>query len=155
MIHLINKTFKICATLLIPLGGLTFLHAQDNPLEATIEAYIVTNAPDGSEQLAPAEVANPGDVIVYRARFENQGEAALDSVRPIVPIPVGLEYVADSVNPAPQEASIDGATFQPFPVLDAAGQPVDPASYRSFRWELEKLEFGAPFTAELRARLTQ
>jgi uncharacterized repeat protein (TIGR01451 family) len=131
------------------------LSAQADPLVAKIDAYIVTTAADSSEVLKLAEVANPGDIILYRASFENKGTADLDTVKPVLPIPVGLEYVAGSVRPEPKEVSLDGVTFQAFPAVDAQGEPVSPSVYRAFRWDLDTLPAGAPFTAELRAKLVQ
>lgn len=144
-------TFLSCISLTV----FASISAAADSLSARIDAYLVTTAPDGSEALKLAEVANPGDVILYRAIFENQAESALVSVRPVLPIPVGLEYSAGSVSPKPQEGSLDGATFKPFPILDSTGEPVAAGTYRAFRWEVSKLDAGAPFTAELRAKLVQ
>ncbi|MGZ0657227.1 hypothetical protein ACWPKO_03800 [Coraliomargarita sp. W4R53] len=135
------------------LSSVSVLSAQADPLVAQIDAYIVTTVPDQAEVLKLAEAANPGDIILYRATFENQGDAVLDAVKPIIPIPVGLAYVGGSAKPEPKEVSLDGTTFQAYPAVDAQGEPVAPSAYRALRWELSTLEADALFTAELRAKL--
>jgi len=135
------------------LSSVSALSAQADPLVAQIDAYIVTTAPDQAEVLKLAEVANPGDMILYRATFENQGEVALDAVKPIIPIPVGLAYVGGSAKPEPKEVSLDGTNFQPYPAVNQLGESVAPSAYRALRWDLGTLKADAPFTAELRAKL--
>lgn len=125
-----------------------------DPLAARIDAYIVSFAVDGTEVKEPAEVATPGDVILYEAAFENRGSAALIDLKPVIPVPTGLQYLAGSASPAPVACSLDGETFQDFPILDTTtGAPIDASLYRALRWELSRLAPGEHFQAQLRAQL--
>lgn len=83
----------VACLVLLSSVSVSVLSAQADPLVAQIDAYIVTNAPDST-------------VILYRASFEDQSNAVLDAVKPTIPIPVGLEYVAKSVKPKPKEVSL-------------------------------------------------
>ncbi|MDQ8193924.1 hypothetical protein QEH59_05780 [Coraliomargarita sp. SDUM461004] len=135
--------------------SMSALAAQSDPLVAQIDAYIVTTDPDSAEVLELAEVANPGDIILYRATFKNQSDTALTAVQPVIPIPAGLEYIEGSAKPAPQEVSLDGITFESLSAVNASGEPVDTTAFRALRWSIDALESDVPFTAELRARLVQ
>lgn len=129
-----------------------FTFGQDGDLRADIEAFIVKEVA-GEEVLESADVANPGDVILYQATFENRGDSVLSEIKPTIPIPASLVYVDGSAKPEPQAFSVDGVNFRPFPALDSAGEPMDPAAIRALRWHLETLEAESPFNPQLRAKL--
>lgn len=148
MKNLKNSLLAIAITTGLP----ALLAGQNADLRADIEAFIVTEV-EGETILEPAEVANPGDIILYQAEFENQSEGPLSELKPTIPIPASLVYVAGSAKPEPQEVSTDGVRFQPFPALDASGEPLEASAIRAVRWHLETLDTGAPFEAELRAEL--
>lgn len=100
------------------------------------------------ERQVPVGVVRPGDVLVYRLRATNRGEAP--ALRPRIedPIPPGTVLLPESVEPAigSPTASLDGgATWNEFPVivetLDGEGRPIRmPAAaeaYTHLRWVLD------------------
>jgi len=115
---------------------------------------------NGKEAESPADKAKPGDLIEYRAEYRNAGAKVQNKVVATVPIPSGMEYVADSASPQPSLASTDGRTFAAVPLkrtVQRDGSPVEeivPASaYRFLRWNLGKLAPGASATVKARARI--
>lgn len=157
--NILKQFMKLSCSRIIPLFAAIIanatLYADVEPLSAKIDAYIISADSDAGETLRLADAANPGDVILYRAVFENTSDAPLESVQPVVPVPVAMTYIDDSAKPRPAEASLDGVNFQAFPILGANGEPVAPEEYRAFRWNAASLQPGVPFTVELRARLAR
>jgi len=118
-------------------------------------------ATDKGESLAPADTAKPGDVIEYEATYKNRGQSPVLNVAATVPIPAGLALVAESSRPIAQQASLDGKTFAPIPLMrevkNPAGitekQPIPLGEYRALRWVLPELAAGADAKVALRARV--
>jgi len=120
--------------------------ADEDPLTSALEAYIVTEAEDGSEAVEPAESVIPGDLIEYRIKYSNNGENAISGLVVTGPVPSGVEYVgesADSEEPHDLEVSTDdGETWQVEPVVrtvtDESGETreevVPPSDYTHVRW---------------------
>lgn len=101
----------------------------------------------GRDVLAPADQARPGDLIEYRALYRNQGRAEARDLAATLPIPRGTHFVPGSAMPRRVEASLDGRTFAPVPLLrkerTADGRTVTrevPATeYVALRWPLGSL----------------
>jgi len=115
----------------------------------------------GKESLQSADKARPGDVIQYDAVYSNTGKGAVKSLQATMPIPEGLELIADSTKPSGALASLDGKTFTPMPVMREVAkpdgtremQPVPLAEYRSLRWSIVELAPGKSATVTARARM--
>ena len=115
----------------------------DGTVRVTLTAQHVTTTA-GHEKLESADKARPGDVIEYRAVYRNDGTTAVRQLMATLPIPVGLEYLASSALPAAAQASLDGRTYAPVPLMRkqrlADGrtvvQEVSPSEYRSLRWPI-------------------
>ena len=116
--------------------------AQGAPeVKSQLTAFRVSRA-DDKETFVAAQNARPGDVIEYRVSYSNAGRGAALNLRPVLPIPVGTAYVANSAAPAPFEASLDGTTFAAAPLtrkvkkadgtLEVVNVPL--AEYRALRW---------------------
>jgi uncharacterized repeat protein (TIGR01451 family) len=110
----------------------------------------VATQPDGKEALVAADAAKPGEVIEYKATYQNKGNAPLRRLEATLPVPVGTEVLPSSVRPANAKASLDGSNFQPIPlkrkVKQADGREVEQlvpyAEYRFLRWSVGTLEAG-------------
>jgi len=132
-----------------------------NDVVVTLKAQKVGLAPDGKEVLQEAQRAMPGEVIQYDAVYRNQGRNGVRNLVPTLPIPPGLEYIADSARPAPSKGSLDGKNFAPLPLKrqvklatgEMVEQAVPPAEIRALRWELGDLDGGAAAQISARARL--
>ena len=119
----------------------------------------------GRDVLAPAEQARPGDLIQYRALYRNAGKGEARGFAATLPIPRGTHYVPGSATPRRVEASLDGRTFAPVPLLrkerTADGRTVTrevPASeYVALRWSLGLLPANQSreVTARVRIEPTQ
>ena len=76
-------------------------------------------------------------------------------------MPECLTFVAGSSQPAGAQASLDGKTFEPIPLLrevkKADGttekQPVPLAEYRALRWSIDLLDAGKETPVQLRAKV--
>jgi uncharacterized repeat protein (TIGR01451 family) len=128
----------------------------------SLVAQRVSKASDGKEILAPADRAFPGEVVQYDAHYRNTSDRGVRNLEPTLPIPAGLEFLLDSAKPAPAQASVDGRTFAPFPLMrkvtrpdgTVEEQPVPPAEYRALRWSIGDLPAGEAVTVSARARLS-
>lgn len=134
--------------------------SAENPVHVALTAQRVTVV-DGRETFAPANEAKPGEVLVYRATCSNDGPKTVHSVLATLPIPAGLEYLPRTAAPAVVQASLDGKTFAPLPLVrrvrGADGrevvQEVPPSEYRFLRWSVGTLAPKAARTVTARARV--
>ena len=151
------STALYCFLTFLVAGTLSAQTATAEPLEALLEAYVVTTDDAGEEVLTKANSAKPGDLILYEAVFTNLGETSLIDLAPTVPIPAGLEYQSFVAVRDPATASLDGSTFIPF--SEALLPPEDPESSAStiqaVRWSISDLAPGDSFTARVYAQLSE
>ena len=116
---------------------------------------------EGKEQLIAADTARPGEVIQYDAVYRNTSRKAVLNLAPTLPIPAGMEFVAESALPVPAQASLDGRTFAPFPLVRKIQRPdgrieevpVPVSEYRALRWNVGELNADATTRIIARARL--
>ena len=145
------------------LGGTDAAAAESKgDVAVSLVAQKVSVGADGKEVLRPADRAFPGEVVQYDAHYRNQARKPVRALEPTLPIPRGLEYLADSARPAPSQASLDGKTFAPVPLTRRVTlpdgsfkeEPVPVSEYRALRWSLGDLEAGKTVTVTARARLS-
>ena len=152
------------ALLAAALAGATPLNAQTapkNPVAISLTAQKVTRDAEGKEQLKPADRALPGEVVQYDALYKNTSSTGVRNLAPTLPIPPGLEFLPETVNPMPAFASVDGRTFAPFPLVRKVTKPdgtveeqaVPASEYRALRWTVGDLESGKSILVSARARL--
>src|SRR5262249_5607851 len=61
----------------------------------------------GKEVLVPADKAQPGELLEYRALYRNDGKTDARGLMATLPIPLGTQYVAGSAIPRGVQASLD------------------------------------------------
>lgn len=129
------------------------------PVETRLEARKVVRAADGTETLASADAARPGEILEYAATYRNTGKRAVTNLAATLPIPPNTELVAGSARPANAQASVDGRTFAVPPlkrrvVRDGKTVEVEiPArEYRYLRWNAPEIggEQSLTFTARVK-----
>ena len=134
-------------------------------LEPTVESQLVANRVvtlAGAEVFKPADKANPGDVIEYRARYVNKGAIGVAALAATIPVPPGTEYWTGTARPNGALASADGINFSAMPLRRAVrtddgktrDELVPTMEYRALRWELGALPAGADAVVSLRVRVT-
>ena len=124
-----------------------------------LSAVKVTVGADGKEAFAPAPSVKPGELIEYRVDYRNKGDESARALEVTLPIPVGLEYLPSSAQPAGARASLDGKAYQAVPlkrmVKGTDGKEIEQlipvAEYRFLRWSASDL--GAGKTARYTARM--
>jgi uncharacterized repeat protein (TIGR01451 family) len=152
----------ICCTLLaIALCAGEAFGQKANDVAVTLKAQKVLRTKEGKEVLQVADRAMPGEIIQYDAVYKNQSSSSVRQLEPTLPIPAGLEYVADSAKPAPARASLDGKSFAPIPLMRQVTLPTGEtkqeqipfSEYRALRWELGNLDAGKTALISARAKL--
>lgn len=131
------------------------------PISAELEALKVTVDAEGKEHLAPAEEVRPGDLLEYRASYRNGGDADVAGIAPVLPVPAGLEFVAQEGPLAAAQASRDGKVFAPIPLTYEVTLPdgsteireVPLAEYRFLKWDPASLAPGEHFLVSARMRV--
>jgi len=134
----------------------------DGDVKVSMTAHRVTTNDRGAERLVAAEQVKPGETIEYRARYRNEGDAAVHQLVASMPIPAGMEFVPGTASPTVVLASLDGKTFAPVPlkrqVKNAKGQPVEELvpyrEYRALRWTIGDLASKGEETVRARMRVT-
>lgn len=133
--------------LLLPLLLTAAAARAEMPVHVELETFRVVTAPEGSERLEATEVIEPGAVLEYRATYTNRGTESVRGLTPRLPIPEETVYRADTASPAMVEASTDGESFAPIPLVRAvvrpdgrtSSEPVPYAEYRFLRWHIDEL----------------
>jgi len=101
----------------------------------------------GGDVLKPAAEAKPGDILQYRSVYANGGTSAAAHLLATLPVPAGTTLQASGVDPSGAEASVDGKTFAPMPLMHSVvgkdgtshQEPVPLADIRALRWDLGTL----------------
>jgi uncharacterized repeat protein (TIGR01451 family) len=136
-------------------------HADD--IQSSLRVSRVVAQTSGTEEYQAAASARPGDLLEYVAQYRNTSTHPIKQLTPTLPIPIGMEYVPDSAQPAGVLASIDGNNFSPVPlkrrVVDAGGKLVDELvpyrDYRFLRWPAQDLGAGKTLQVGARARMAK
>jgi uncharacterized repeat protein (TIGR01451 family) len=145
-----------CAAL--PMSALAQTQS-DVAVELTVEQVIVS--PDGKETLASAEKTKPGDTLLYTANHRNVSKFPVQRVQANLPIPAGMEYLADTARPDGAKASTDGVHFFPMPLKRMVKVPdgtereelVPLSEYRKLRWDIGSIEPGQSAVVSARVRV--
>lgn len=136
--------------------------ARQEAVEARLSALKIVRQTNGKETTASADSAKPGDVLEYRVTYSNRSREAVRNLVGTLPIPVGMEYLPKSAQPASITVSLDGVKYQATPVKRKVKSPdgksieqeVSPLEYRSLRWMLGDLAPGKSVTVSARVQLT-
>ena len=131
-----------------------------NGVTVELTANRVTKS-QGRDVLAPAEQARPGDLLQYRALYKNESKTEARGLAATLPIPRGTEYVPGSATPRRVEASLDGRTFAPVPLMrkvrTADGRTVTrevpTKEYVALRWPLGSLPASQSRAVTARVRI--
>jgi uncharacterized repeat protein (TIGR01451 family) len=115
----------------------------------------------GKEAYTPADEARPGEVIEYRATYNNAGAHAVKDFAATLPVPQGLEYLPRTAQPAKLLASLDGKNYASVPltrrVKTADGRfvvrEVPVSEYRFLRWSIGTLAAKSQTQVSARVRV--
>lgn len=118
---------------------------------------------NGSEKKEPGDKAKPGDVVEYRADYQNvsdgQSKGSVSHVNAILPVPSGMEYLPGTALPPEVMASTDDIHYAPVPLKRSVNgsdgktkaELVPYSEYKSLRWDLGEIGPGA--AKSVRARM--
>jgi hypothetical protein len=143
-----DRLFALGLAAIFALACATTANATEpSDVVAELSASKVVTGPDGETLLVPADEIRPGEVVQYQAVYRNAGDAQIQHLAPVLPVPLGLEYLPNSAEPAQVSASLDGRRFAPVPLRRRVTLPdgrdewreVPYAEYRFLRWQLGDL----------------
>lgn len=108
-----------------------------------------------------ADKAKPGDVIEYRVVYKNAGKSPVKNVQGSLPVPIGMELLPQSPQPADVTATVEGTTYAKLPlkriIVAADGKQkeveIPIAEVRGIRWNLGQLQAGESREVVARMRL--
>lgn len=135
--------------------------ADDTAVSAKMTAARVVMQ-QGQETLVAAEQARPGEVLEYRVEYHNTTRSGVSNLVATLPVPPdGVEFIPGTDVPKGAQASLDGKTFAPIPLMRAVKlpggrtemKPVPVGEYRYLRWNLGTLPANAQRTVSARVRL--
>lgn len=138
------------------------IQAQGNEdVTSELTTYRISTDDAGNETAVEVSEFQPGDTIEYRLTYTNNTENDISNLVPTLPIPVGVQYLDDTAEPAISSASLSstGNNFQELPmtreVTQQEGETVEqevPANeFRRLRWMVDSL--AAQESVTLRARV--
>ena len=152
--------FAIALLIMVALGFTVSGAAAAGNVSVRLTANRVTKI-DGREVLIPAAQAHPGETLEYRAVYRNEGAGSARDVAATLPIPRGTSYLRGSAEPSTVEASLDGHTFAPVPLLRRVREPdgrsvlreVPVSEYTALRWPLGSLSARQARAVRARVRI--
>ena len=156
------RWFLVPCLAFVSFGWAPEVFAQEKPaVSIALEARMVKVGEDGKETLVATDKAAPGQIMEYSALCKNESANTVTNLQPIIPIPVGTEYVLESAKPVALSASTDGSVFKPLPlqrdVKQADGsikqEPAPAADYRAVKWSISELRPDAVSIVSLRVRV--
>lgn len=126
----------------------TAAQAQESGVSSNLSVYAITDQTAGGEIDRTTQV-EVGDTLEYRLSYTNNLSATISKLKPVLPIPTGMQYLKDTSQPAISAASLDslGSTFQAPPVKrvvtlpngDSEEEVAEPHTYRRLQWLVESL----------------
>lgn len=136
--------------------------ADKGTVAVTLTGQKVVKGPDGKEKFESADKAKPGDIIMYKAVYQNKGKEMAADVKATIPVPPGTEYVAGSAVPPQVMASVDGKDYAPVPLKRKVKLPsgkeelrnVPIEDYRFIRWDLKTLAPGKNATVSMKVKIS-
>ena len=112
--------------------------------EQTVSREVVTLAADGTRVVSeePARLVAPGDRVVYRLAYRNEGERPATGLVLAMPVPPDVTLLAGSAEgPGAVAYSVDGDRYGALDALtvptEAGERPATLADIRSLRWALD------------------
>src|SRR5690242_3433480 len=90
----------VLALALVLSSAFPLLAADAANVVVNMEAWKVVKGAEGKEKFESADKAKPGDVIEYKAVYQNKGKVAATDVQATIPVPLGTEYLPTSAKPA-------------------------------------------------------
>lgn len=154
--------FLIAAMTVIVTTSHAWAAPEPEPLSIKLTVHKIVIVEDREKHL-PADAAQPGDLLEYRAEYRNTGRTPTTRLKAVVPVPAqGLEYLPGSASPQAVSASVDGRHFAPAPLTRAVTlpdgrrerRPVPVAEYRYLQWNLGELAPGASAVVKARMKVT-
>lgn len=156
-----NIILKIITTFLLSTFLLSFyqqLDAAENPVTTVLKLEKVTKDVKGKEVLTEVKQAKPGELLQYTLTVTNGSDREITNVTPVLPIPSGMKYVADSAKPSNAQASTDSKNYSEMPlkvkIKNAKGKTetvvVPYVEYRSLRWTISKMKAKTSITVSAR-----
>ena len=155
----VQRRLPIALALLLVFATPLFAAAGD--VRVSLTAQRVSKDANGKTILESGDQARPGDVLEYRVRYSNESAAGVSRLMATLPIPIGMEYLPKTAQPAKVEASLDGRTFAPVPLTRKVRLPsgkevvreVPASEYRQLRWAIGDLSAHGAQTVTARVRV--
>ncbi|MGH9869423.1 MAG: hypothetical protein ACREAA_14820 [Candidatus Polarisedimenticolia bacterium] len=166
-----RKVSILTMSLLSALAAGSVAAAQDaRPrivVDVTMLKEVVVRDGQGRQEVAleDASSTSPGDTLVLKIDYSNQGQVAAHNARVVDPIPAGTQLVPGSWTAAGAEmtVSIDGGkTYEVYPARRPVSQPdgktvmkeVEASAYTHVRWTaLEPLAPGDARSATFKVKV--
>ncbi len=146
------KTKLILLALLCLGSTVQVLAQQENGVSSVLQVYNITTNDAGEEIATETTEVRPGDLIEYRLTYANNLGNSISQLMPVLPIPLGMEYLLETASPSLEGASLSntGNTFQRLPLTRQVRQPdgttvteeVPGREYRRLRWLVPSLDAG-------------
>ncbi len=153
--------FSILLLGILVFSGYKQLSAAENPVTTVLRLEKVTKDEKGKDVLTEVKQAKPGELLQYTVTVSNGTEKDIIDVMPVLPIPTGMKYVADSAKPSNAQASIDEKKYSDMPlkmkITNKKGKTevvnVPYADYRSLRWKISKIKAFTSITVSARVTM--
>jgi uncharacterized repeat protein (TIGR01451 family) len=161
---MINRaTFVFTFSIFLAFTQLTFAQSED--VSSTLEVYKITTNQQGEETAEEVTTITRGDTLEYQVTYTNNLPNSISNLQPVLPIPTGIEYMANTAEPEINTASLSpsGSNFQQLPIMReettesglATENEVPAREYRRLRWSVPSLDSQNSVTVTARVQVIQ
>lgn len=147
----------LASFMLIPAAG--FAQSGEVQSRLTVQKVIVS---DSGEELEAVSSVKPGDTVEYRLVYTNERTDRISNLKPVLPIPMGMNYLAETASPSLYAASLvyEGG-FESAPLMrkitlengDEIEELVDRSQYKQLQWLVSELDPGESVEISVRMRV--
>ena len=149
--------WAIASVMLMP--AMAFAQNGEVQSRLTVQKVIVS---DSGEELEAVSSVKPGDTVEYRLVYTNERTDQISNLKPVLPIPMGMNYLAETASPSLYAASLvyEGG-FESAPLMrritlengENIEELVDRSQYKQLQWLISDLDPGETVEISVRMRV--
>lgn len=135
---------------------------NDNAVTSELKLFKIS-VQNGEEIAEEITEIQPGDTVEYRLTYTNNLTSPISRLKPVLPVPDGVVYIANTAQPNLDAASLrtNGPGFEQLPIMrrdtlpsgETVEKEVPATEYRRLQWIISSLDDGAAATLKVRMRV--
>jgi len=158
-------TLTILTSFIFSPNLVTAQNAGQQDITSNLKVFKIKTESQGQVSRQTVQTVEPGDTLEYQLTYTNHLDNAISQLKPVLPIPNGVEYLGNSANPSIVGASLSlqEGPMQNLPIQEqtttSSGLQVNQnASHDKFRriqWLINSLQPNSSLTLTARVKVVK